>query len=359
MHDRHRRAALKRLARTGMAAGALVAGVACSRRDAPAAPPAELPVRIISTEGTQVLTLQRLMGDKGYFRDFGVAPSLVTVASGTTLIGSLLNGESDVCMFAGFSALLTAIARGSGLRILGAASVGGQYALLAKDPGLRRVQHLEGRTIGVGQLGAQLHHATVALLLAKGVAVDRVRFVNVGTSAAVFRAVAAGVVDAGPGQADVLGVLDRYDVHVLEDGDFGVELPEYTWQASCASMQAIREKREVLVRTLAAYCRAFRHVQRDADSQQDFVQAQLQVAGGRDRDQLITGARSQWQYLQHRRPYAEDLALSPARLAYMQALNQRIAGQRQLFTYEQLIDDSLAREAVMRVQKSLTGEPTR
>ena len=43
----------------------------------------------------------------------------------------------------------------------------------------------------------------------------------------------------------------------------------------------------------------------------------------------------------------------------MRALNQRIAGQRQLFTSEQLTDDSLPREAVTRADTRLPGEPKR
>jgi len=318
----------------------------CSRKSA--AGSNELPVRILSSEGNQVLTINSLVKDKGYFNEFGLAATSTPVASGTNIVGALISGQADICIFAGFSQLIQAVSKGAKLKILGGASMKGQQALFSKNPSIQHVKDLEGRSVGVGAIGAQLHQVVVALLRKKGVDVSKVKFVSVGSSGDVFRAVAAGVVDAGNGQADVLASLDKFGVHMVQDGDYAVDLPEYTWQAAFAPIDAIEKNRETLVRTLAAYCKAFRFVQ-NPGSKDDFIKAQLHALGDKNRDQVVAGATTQWNYLQERKIYAEDLVISPERVQYMQELNMLVSGQKQIIPYDQLIDTSLAKEAVARL----------
>jgi ABC-type nitrate/sulfonate/bicarbonate transport system substrate-binding protein len=309
----------------------------------------DLPVTLLSSQGIQVLTIQSLVTNKGYYKEFGLSPKTLAVSSGTNVIGPLLNGQAEICIFAGFSQLITAIERGADLKILGGASIKGQQALFSKNPAVKTVKDLEGRSVGIGAIGAQLHQVVVALLRKKGVDVSKVRFLTVGSSGDVFKAVAAGIVDAGNGQADVLSSLDRFGVHMIEDGEYAAELPEFTWQASFASTRAIQEKREILVRTLAAYCKAFRYVQ-NPGSKDDFVRAQFDALGLKDGNAEATAAAvSQWEYLQQRKIYDENLVLTEERVQYMQELNIQIGGQKKVIPYDQLLDTSLAKEAVARL----------
>ena len=349
VHDISRRSALKGGAGASLisAAGVGFAAAGCSPRKTGAAA-AALPVRVLSSQGTQVLTIQSLMSQKGYFAEFGLNPQVLATNSGTNIIGPLLNGKADICIFAGFSQLITAIEKGAALKILGGASIKGQQALFSKNPAVQNVKDLEGRTVGVGAVGAQLHQVVTALLKKKGVDVKKVTFASIGSSGDVFRAVVAGTVDAGNGQADVLSSLDRLGVHMVHDGDYATELPEYTWQASFSSVETIKTQRETLVRTLAAYCKAFRFVQ-NPGSRDDFVKAQLAALKPQNLEEAAKGATSQWEYLQKRRIYAEDLVLSPERVNYMQELNIALGNQKKLIPYEQLIDTSLAKEAVARL----------
>lgn len=346
----HRRAAIKSMAIAALTAatGASLVSSGCSQSGSRPAVTTELPVRILSSQGNQVLTIQSLVKLKGYYKDFGLTATTTSIASGTNIVGALISGQADICIFAGFSQLILAVEKGARLKILAGASVKGQQALFSKNPAVQHVKDLEGRTFGVGAIGAQLHQVAVALLRKKGVDVSKVRFVNVGSSGDVFRAVAAGIVDAGNGQADVLSRLDQFGVHMVQDGDYATDLPEYTWQASFAPIDTIQKQRETLVRTLAAYCKAFRYVQH-AGSKDDFVKAQLDALGEKNRDEIIAGAVSQWEYLQKRNIYAEDLVLSEERVQYMQELNMQIGGQKRIIPYNELIDTSLAKEAVARL----------
>jgi ABC-type nitrate/sulfonate/bicarbonate transport system substrate-binding protein len=323
-------------------AGALAAGCAPAKQDG-------LPVTILSSQGPQVLTIQQLITDKGYLKEVGLAPNMVPVASGTNIIGPLLTGNADICIFAGFSQLLSAIEKGAALKILGGASISGQQALFSKNPAVQHVKDLEGHTVGVGAIGAQLHQVVTALLRKKGVDISKVKFVVIGSSGDVFKSVVTGKVDAGNGQADILSSLDKLGVHMIQDGEYAKELPEYTWQASFASEKAIAEKREALVRTLEVYARAFRYSQSDPASKDDFIKAHNTALGARDEAQSTEEGMSQWNYLQQRKIYAEDLVISPERVEYMQKLNVDLGAQKTVLPYEKIVDLSLAQEAIARL----------
>jgi ABC-type nitrate/sulfonate/bicarbonate transport system substrate-binding protein len=342
-----RRSAVKALGGTGLCAGSGTLGAllstACSKKHGEG-----MPVRVMSSQGIVGVTIQSLMSRKGYFREQGLDAEVLSVESGTNIIGPLLQQDADICIFAGFSQLIAAIEKGADLRIVAGASVRGQQALFSKDPAIQTVKDLEGHAVGVGAIGAQLHQVATALFKKKGVDLNKIQFVNIGNSSAVFRAVVAGTVAAGDGEADVLGILDRLGVHMLKDGDYADELPEYTWQASFTSSATIRTQREALVRTLAAYCKAYRYVQSPA-SQNDFVNSQLDALHPNNREEAIGKATSQWNYLQTRKPYAEDLVLSEERLEYMQKLNIDLGVQKKMLPYDKVIDASLAKEAVARL----------
>jgi NitT/TauT family transport system substrate-binding protein len=310
------------------------------------AKPTLRPVRIVSAQGNQVVTMQELVKQQGYPEELGIDPEILTVGDGTKLIAALLSGSSDVCVFAGFSQTLAAIEKGARMKIIAGASITGQQAVFSAKPDIKSVADLAGKTIGVGALGAQLHQVMIALLRKKGVDVSGVRFVNIGSSADVFRAIVAKTVDAGPAQADIFDQLEKYKIHVLDGGTFTRDLPEYTWQASFAMDRFIAGNRDLLVRVLAAYGKAYRFVQSDPASKEAFIHARWQALGGANFDLAAAEAASQWQFVQDNKPYALDLRISPERVDYMQRLNVDVGAQRKVLPYEQITDMSLAADAV-------------
>jgi ABC-type nitrate/sulfonate/bicarbonate transport system substrate-binding protein len=342
-----RRIALKGIAGSGLAVATGAFGglltAACTSKHGDGTP-----VRIMSSQGIVGVTMQSLMNTKGYFKEFGLDADILSIESGTNIIGPLLQQDADICIFAGFSQLLAAIEKGADLKIVAGASIRGQQVLFSKDPTVQYVKDLEGKAVGVGAVRAQLHQVATALFRKKGVDIDKIQFVSIGSSSEVFRGVVAGTVAAGDGEADVLGIIDRLGVHMIKDGDYAVELPEYTWQASFTSAATIKKMREPLVRTLAAYCKAYRYVQ-SPSSKDDFVNAQLSALKPSNREEAVIKATSQWNYLQTRKPYAEDLVLSEERVEYMQKLNFDLGVQKKILPYNQVIDASLAREAVARL----------
>jgi ABC-type nitrate/sulfonate/bicarbonate transport system substrate-binding protein len=237
-------------------------------------------VRIVNTAGTFAATLQQLMRARGYLENRGLRPTFLNVNDGSQIIGALVSGEADICTASGFSQVFPAIARGADLKLLAGSELLLLHLIYTWRPEIRSLKDLEGRTVGTGAVGALLYSIVIALLRKNGVDPSKIRFVNVGSSADVFRAVAAKVVDAGPAEIDYEGAEGQFGLHGVAGGRFWKALPEYTNQASYASQHAIQARRDVLVRTLAAYGELYRYI--SSPRSKDAYVAARAVAVGSD-----------------------------------------------------------------------------
>jgi ABC-type nitrate/sulfonate/bicarbonate transport system substrate-binding protein len=305
------------------------------------------PVTIVNTAGTFAATVQQLMKDKRYLEELGLRPTFLSVGDGSKIMGALLSGEADVCIASGFGQVLPAIERGGKLKVLAGSEVLLLHLVYSWRPEIQTLKDLEGRTVGTGSPGALLHSIMIAVLRKNGVDPDKVTFVNVGSSADVFRAIVAKAVEAGPAEIDFEEQADKYRVHGLSDGRFWDRLPEYTNQASYASERSIRERRDVIVRTLAAYARLYRFIS-SAQSRDAYLAARA-AALGKDEP---AEALAQWSFFQRHKSFAVDLILSEERVRYLQELNISLGVQKMLIPYAQVADMSLARDALKLIEKA-------
>ena len=302
---------------------------------------ARLPINIINTQGNATVTVQELMRRQGYLQEFGVEPKVTYVVDGSKLMGSLLSGENDICAFSGFSQVLTAIEKGAKLKILAGAIVKPQHAVYSARPNIKSIKDLAGKTMGTGSIGALLHAMMIAILRKYDVDEKSVRFVNIGSAPDVFRAIAAGTVDAGAAEIDVYDQQAKFGVHALEGGDLWKEIPGFTYQAAYASDRAIAQKRETIVRTLAAYAKLYRYLATPA-SKDAWISAQTSLLTKTD----PAASAWQWSFFRDNDIYAKDLVLSPERIEYMQKLNVSLEVQKRVLSYEDVTDMSLARDAL-------------
>jgi ABC-type nitrate/sulfonate/bicarbonate transport system substrate-binding protein len=324
------------------AAGAGVLSLSLVDRYASAAEP--IKVNIVNTSPNSAFTIQALLKHKHWLEDFGLQPTTLNVSDGSKLMGALFSGSSDICLLSGFSQVLAADAKGGKVKMLAGAQLLPSYAVFSKKPEIKTIKDLEGKTVATGSVGALLYQLMAAILQKKGVDIKKVKFVNAGSSANVFRAVAAGTVDAGPSLYDVYEQQAKYGVHSLEDGNLWTELPEYTYQGSYAAEQAIAQKRDALVRVLAAYCKAYRYIQ-SPGSREDYVAARKAALHGNPKT-AEAEASSEWRFNQKFKPYATDLVLSKERIDYMQKLNISLGSQKDMLPYDQVADMSLAKDAL-------------
>ena len=298
-------------------------------------------IKIANAAGALNLTLAELMRQQKFLESFGLRPQILAVADGTRILGGLVGGSVDISTMSGFGQVFPAIDRGAPIKILAGGTLLPALALFSARPGIKTLQDLAGKALGTGSIGALVHQLTVTLLRKYGVDTARIRFVNIGSSADIFRAVAAGTVDAGAVDVALIGNAAEHGVHLIEHGNMAVELAEYTYQGAWTLARNIESERDALVRTLAAYAKLYRFVQNPA-SRDAFLRARHTVfplASASDQE-------AQWNYIQTYKPFAVDLVLTPERLRYMQALNVSFKVQKGILPFERVADMSLAADAL-------------
>jgi len=302
-------------------------------------------IRLVDAGGPHELVNLELMKSQGFLDRFGINPHKTYVSNGAAAARLVLSGECDAAMQVGFGPALSAIVRGEPLRVLAGSNLLTVHAVYSQQPDIRSLKDLPGRTVGVGPLGALTHQLIYAALLKHDVDPAGVRFVPMGSSSAIFKAMLAGEVEAGFGETDVFDNQAHYRVHALEGGVLWKELPEFPNQASFASETALREKRDVLVRTLAAHVLLYRCLH-SPDSWPAYSAAWTSALG---EHADIEEARGQWRFYQDYHPYAEQLQLSESQVRYMQDLNLKMGLQDEILPYGRITDMSLAREALRMV----------
>ena len=325
-----RRGMLKRLS-----AATVLAASGCGRRSGPSN------LVHIATTASLNLTMSALLHQQQFLESFDLTPDVVAMADGSKILGGIYSGSIDVSPMSGFGQLFPAVERGADLKIINAATLIPLLAVFSSKPNVRSLKDLEGKVVGVGALGSLVHQLIVTLLRKYSVDVAAVRFVNIGSSADIFKGVMAGTVDAGSGDASFADDPEAHNVHVLQNGNLSVELPQFTYQAGYTSSRVIQAKRDVLVRVLAAYANLFRFV--EVPSAQDaFLRARKSVLpNAPDREAL-----GEWNFLQRVKPFARDLTISPERVSYLQQINLDFKIQKEILPFERVVDMSLAQDAL-------------
>lgn len=308
---------------------------------------ASLPITIANASGGLNLTMTALMKRMGFFEAFGLKPNLMSIADGSKMVGGVLSGAVDASFMSGFGQLFPAIERGGDLKIIGGGALTPTIALFTGKPYVRSLKDLEGRTVGTGSPGALVHQLTVTLLHKYNVDISKVRFVNIGSSADVFRAVSMGTVDAGPGASALIDDTAKYHVRLIPHGNMSAELRGYTFQGAWTSDRKIRSERDLLVRGLAAQAKLYRFVQTDA-AKGPFIAARRSVFPNAPE----SDHEAEWKFISTYKPFDVDLVLRPDQLDYIQKLNVAYKVQNRMLPFRQVADMSLAADAIRLLQKS-------
>lgn len=325
------------------AGGGLVVGAAVSPliKNSAAYAAKSIPITLVNAQGASNRVVQQVLNDKKYLEEFGLEPTLMGMSSGTKIMAALLGGSADATMMAGFGQIFPAIAKGAKMKVLGGGALPPSLSLYTGKPDVHSLKDLEGKTVGTGSVGALLYDLTVALLKKNGVDIHKVKFIDIGSSASTFRATIAGTVDAGLGETAFIPDASKYKVRLIPGGNMTTGLPKYTFQGAWATQQKIDEKRDAIVRALAAYAKVYRYVQ-TPDAKDDFMKAWTTLFG-KSKSPL---GESQWNYVQKYKPYDVDLVLSKERLVYMQQLNVDFGMQKKVLPFSEVADMSLAKDAI-------------
>lgn len=303
--------------------------------------PGKLPIRIVNAAGNANFVMQDLLQSQGILDALGLQPSFQNVQDGAKAAAMVVKGEADACMQAGFGPVLPEIEKGARIKVVSGGALLAPQTVYTTKADIRTVKDLVGRTVGTGAMGAALHQKMVALLRKKGVDDKSVKFVNVGSSANIFKAVVAGQVDAGPGDLDVLADIAKHGVYTLADSNMWTELSEYTNQAAFTSDAAIAGKRDAVVRAIASYARLYRFLQ-SPQSKEVWITTAAKIK----KTAVPADADPQWKFYQDAKPFPPGIAISEARVRYIQELNVSMGLQKQVLPFAQVADMSLAADAL-------------
>jgi ABC-type nitrate/sulfonate/bicarbonate transport system substrate-binding protein len=301
-------------------------------------------VRVLTTAGNFSLVQEVMFKELKLFEKYNVDADLQLVSDGSKINAALIGGDADICGASGFSGLFPAIEKGAKLKILAGSGLAPLTILYAnnKFPNIKSVKDLPGHTVGTGAPGALLHELAVGVLKKYGVDYKTVNFVNIGSSADVFRAITAGTVDAGAAAIEYRDHADKYNMHPLVDGEFYKELPLYTNQAMYSVDRAIAEKRQGLVGVMAAYADLFRWIAKPG-TKEDFTKYYRQAVGAKVSQEEIDFFQD---FLSKPGRLATNLVLAPEAIKYVQDLNVELGVQKAVLPFKDVADMSLAEEAL-------------
>src|SRR5215467_9092751 len=136
-----------------------------------------------------------MVGQRDFASKYGLKIEIVALKNGATAHKALLAGELDSIESSPGAAILAG-ARGADIKILGCDWPGVPHGLMVKST-IGKVEDLKGKTIAVAAPGSLPNLLINAILDQHGMSASDVRLANLGGDLDRFKAVVAGVADAG------------------------------------------------------------------------------------------------------------------------------------------------------------------
>ena len=201
-------------------------------------------------------------GDAGFMvmvaqRDFasrnGLKVEIVSLKNGATAHKALLAGELDSIESSPGAAILAG-AHGADIKILGCDWPGVPHGLMVRSS-IGKVEDLKGKTIAVAAPGSLPNLLVNAILDQNKIPQADVRFANLGGDLDRFKAVVAGVADAGIVAAEFMAVAPK-DVRMLIAGHDA--LPNYVRLCLTMTGKTIASRREDAIGFIAAEMNALK-----------------------------------------------------------------------------------------------------
>jgi NitT/TauT family transport system substrate-binding protein len=213
-----------------------------------AAPAQELKVwrhGVIEPKGDAGFSL--MVGQRGFAEKHGLKIEIVAFKNGATAHKALLADDLDSIESSPGAAILAG-ARGADIKIVGCDWPGVPHGMIVRST-ITKVEDLRGKTIAVAAPGSLPNLLTNAILEKYKVAQADVRLANLGGDLDRFKAVVAGVADAGIVAAEFMAVAPK-DVTMLITGHEA--LPNYLRLCLTMTGKTLAAKREDAINFVAA-----------------------------------------------------------------------------------------------------------
>ncbi len=194
-----------------------------------------------------------MVGQRDFASKHGLKIEIVPLKNGATAHKALLAGELD-SIESSPGATILAGAHGADIKILGCDWPGVPHGLMVKST-INKVEDLKGKTIAVAAPGSLPNLLLNAILEQHKIAPSEVSFANLGGDLDRFKAVVAGVADAGIVAAEFMAVAPK-DVTMLVTGHDA--LPNYVRLCLTMTGKTIAKRRADAISFVAAEIDALR-----------------------------------------------------------------------------------------------------
>jgi ABC-type nitrate/sulfonate/bicarbonate transport system substrate-binding protein len=195
-----------------------------------------------------------MVGQRDFASRRGLKLEIIPLKNGATAHKALLAGELD-SIESSPGATILAGARGADIKIVGCDWPGVPHGLMVKST-IGKVEDLKGKTIAVAAPGSLPNLLINAILDQHGMSASDVRLANLGGDLDRFKAVVAGVADAGIVATEFMAVAPN-DVKMLVAGHEA--LPNYVRLCLTMTGKTIAERRTDAVNFVAAEIDALRY----------------------------------------------------------------------------------------------------
>jgi NitT/TauT family transport system substrate-binding protein len=294
---------------------------------------------IVSNPGLENATLNALMAQQGYFRQFGLNARIVQAPGAAGPFDTIVAGAADICMVSGYDRVLSRIEQGARVKIVGAGMKKCALTVFARPDGIKTLSDLKGKRVAVGPNLGLLHMLMLTLMKEKGIDASQVDFVDKGSNNQCYQAVVKGEADACC--ASISHLNDKDGLVILTDGNLWQALPKFTFQTAYASDEALRNKRDGIVAVTAAYGALYDYLMSPA-AHDAFFEARKRAQKTFNQ----ASAQAIWDFNQTQRPYSRDLSLTDDDVEYLQDMYIGAGSLKRKQPIAQVADMSAAKAAV-------------
>ena len=194
-----------------------------------------------------------MVGTRGFGEKHGLKLEIVPLKNGATAHKALLSGELDSIESSPGASILAG-AHGADIKIIGCDWPGVPHGLMVRST-IKKVEDLKGKTVAVAAPGSLPNLLINAILEKYKIAPSDVRFANLGGDLDRYKAVLAGIADAGIVAAEFMAIAPK-DITMLVDGH--EVLPNYVRLCLTMTGKTITDRRADAINFVAAEMDALR-----------------------------------------------------------------------------------------------------
>jgi NitT/TauT family transport system substrate-binding protein len=202
----------------------------------------------------------------GIFKKHGLTLEILYTQGGPESIQAVVSRSMDIGTGVGVSAAVGAFAKGAPIRVIGSEMIGSPdlfWYVLPASP-IRKIEDLNGKTIGFSQAGSSSNAALLELL--KQYKLDA-KPVALGGMQATFTQTMTGQVDVGWAAAPfALDAVADGKIRIVARGTHVAALKERTARVNVTNLTVLEQRRDALGRFMRGYLETIDWMYSDPDA---------------------------------------------------------------------------------------------